>query len=119
MDQAARDRIAAHRQRLSGNIGVASRSQASIVNLDWFAEVGECQYRSGPEQRLSCGCGGSGVVVAMTCTESPDTECVATQASRAKLLKNHRDMYQSIRVCEDCPFSQSPVNAADTALHVV
>jgi len=108
MDQAARDRIAAHRQRLSGNAGDGSRSQASIVHLDWFAEVGECQFRSGPEQRLSCGCGGSGVVVAMTCLSGSVGRCVATESHRARLLKKHRQLHSTVRVCEVCLLRSIP-----------
>jgi len=84
--------------------GVApvERPAAPAKRLDWFAEVGECQYRQGPEVVLACGCGGTGRVVMRDCSETPGTRCVATDAARQGLLKNHREIYDSVRVCNGC-----------------
>ena len=110
MDQEARDRIAAHRKRLSGHTGTGHvpRQQAEAIRYDWFAEAGPCVYRTDPEQRLACGCGNGGIVIAKNCGESPETKCVANQAQRASLLKNHRKLYDTVRVCEDCFFRKEP-----------
>lgn len=79
--------------------------EAVPSRYDWFEEASPCQYRQGPETELVCGCGGSGVVAAMSCTETAGARCVATQSHRSRLLKNHRELYQTIRVCESCPLA--------------
>jgi hypothetical protein len=75
------------------------------TRVDWFQEF-PCPYRAGEPQKKTCGCGGTGVVYMMDCTETTGKSCVATELQRKGLLKKHPDLYHSVRVCEDCPLAK-------------
>ncbi len=75
-----------------------------VGRVDWFEDY-PCTYRAGEPQQKTCGCGGTGVVYVMDCTETTGKSCVATELQRKGLLKKHPDLYHSVRVCEDCPLN--------------
>jgi len=75
------------------------------TRVDWFEDY-PCTYRAGEPQKKTCGCGGTGVVYVMDCTETTGMTCVATELQRKGLLKKHPDLYHSVRVCEDCPLAK-------------